>query len=143
MPFFATLFMAVAFFYFQYTYTKFKVIDFGEFVFYGRDYIFKPTRAEYIILLYNSKSNNFIDVAKNIPNDDGHTILAIDFYQNTNQQNSENILPLSAGMNTLLKFSKRFRIDTIPAYFHIKQKSATKYTQDSKIYSDFLVKDKK
>ena len=137
MPFFATLFMAAMFFYFQFTFEKFKTIDFSEFVFYGEDYIFTPTEAEYIILLYNSKSSNFIDVAKNVPNDDGRTILAIDFYQNKNQQNNQNILPLSAGMNTLLKFSKRFRIDTIPAYFHIKQKSATKYTQDSRIYSDF------
>lgn len=129
--------MAAAFFYFQYTYSKFKVIDFSEFVFYGKDYIFTPQEAEYIILLYNSKSSKFIDIAKNVPNDDGAMILAIDYYQNTNQTNSDNITPLSAGMNTLLKFSKRFKIDTIPAYFRIKQKSAMKYTQDSRIYSDF------
>ena len=136
MPFFATLFMAAMFFYFQYTYTKFKVIDFSEFVFYGKDYIFAPTEAEYIILLYNSKTSKFSEVAKAVPNESGLKILALDFYQNKNQNPSGNIIPISAGMNTLLRFSKVFKIDKIPAYFRIKHKKATKYTQDSRIYSD-------
>lgn len=142
MPFFATLFMAAAFFYFQYTYTKLKVIDFSELVFYGKESIFSPKETEYIVLFYNSKVSNFVDVAKTIPNDEGWTILAIDFYQNKNQTPSDNIVPLSAGMNTLLKLSKIFRIDKVPSYLRIKQKSATKYTQDSRIYSDLKIKSK-
>ncbi len=143
MPFFATLFMAAAFFYFQYTYSKLKVIDFSEFVFYGEDFIFTPKEAEYIVLLYNSKVSRFDQVAKAIPSESGDIILAIDFYQNKNQTPSGNILPVSAGMNTLLRLSKYFRIDKIPAYFRIKQKSGVKYTQDSKIYSDFKGESKK
>lgn len=138
MPFFATLFMAAAFFYFQYTYTKLKVIDFSEFVFYGSDFVFSPKESEYIVLLYNSKVSGFAQIAKAVPNESGLTILAIDFYQNKNQTPSENVVPLSAGINTLLKLSRIFRVDKIPAYFRIKQKKATKYAQDSKIYSDFV-----
>lgn len=138
MPFFATLFMAAAFFYFQYTYTKLKVIDFNELVFYGKESIFSPQESEYIILLYNSKVSQFAQIAKSVPNESGLTILAIDFYQNKNQTPSENIVPLSAGMNTLLKLSRIFRVDKIPVYFRIKHKKATKYAQDSKIYSDFV-----
>lgn len=124
--------MAVAFFYFQYTYTRFKVIDFSEFVFYERESIFSPTQEEYIILLYNSKSSNFMNLAEKVQ-DNKITILAIDYYQNTKQQGTENIIPLSAGMNTLLKFSRVFKIEQIPAVFKIKRKSITKYSQDSKI----------
>lgn len=143
MPFFATLFMAAAFFYFQYNYTKLKVIDFSEFAFYGQDFIFSPKDAEYIVLLYNSKVSQFAKLAKAVPNESGLTILAIDFYQNKNQAPSGNIVPLSAGMNTLLKLSRIFKIEKIPAYFKIRQKKAIKYAQDSKIYSDFVSEIKK
>lgn len=132
MPFFATLFMAVAFFYFQYTYTRFKIVDFNEFVFYGSESIFSPTEEEYIVLLYNSKSSSFIELAKKVQ-DSKATILAIDFYQNTKQKGVDNVIPLSAGMNTLLKFSRVLKVDSLPAVFRIKRKSIAKYTQDSKI----------
>ena len=138
MPFFATLFMAVAFFYFQYNYTKLKVIDFSEFAFYGSDFVFSPKESEYIVLLYNSKVSQFAQIAKAVPNESGLTILAIDFYQNKNQSPSGNVIPLSAGMNTLLKMSRIFKVDKIPSYFRIKQQKATKYAQDSKIHSDFV-----
>ncbi|RDU63148.1 hypothetical protein [Helicobacter sp. MIT 14-3879] len=132
-PFFATLFMAIVFFYFQYSYTKLKIIDFSDVVFYGKDYIFSPSEKEYIIILYNSKSSNFLDIAKKVPNDSNLKILAIDYYQNTKQEIINNIIPLSAGINTLLKFNRIFRIDKIPMYFKIKQKNAYKFTQDSKM----------
>lgn len=124
--------MAAAFFYFQYSYTKLRGIDFNNIVFYGNGYIFSPQEEEYIVILYNSKSSNFLDIAKKIPNDDKLKILAIDYYQNTKQDIINNIIPLSAGMNTLLKFSKIFKIDKIPVYFSIKRKSGTKFMQDSK-----------
>lgn len=138
MPFFATLFMAAAFFYFQYNYTKLKVMDFSEFAFYGSDFVFSPKESEYIVLLYNSKVSKFAQIAKAVPNESGLTILAIDFYQNKNQSPNGNVIPLSAGMNTLLKMSRIFKVDKIPSYFRIKQQKATKYAQDSKIHSDFV-----
>lgn len=124
--------MAMAFFYFQYTYTRFKIIDFSEFVFYGKEAIFSPIEDEYLVLLYNSKSSSFIDLAKKVQ-DNKLTILAIDYYQNTQQNGVDNIIPLSASMNTLLKFSRIFKIDRIPAVFRIEKKSIAKYSQSSKI----------
>ncbi|MDE6886856.1 MAG: hypothetical protein K2P17_07455 [Helicobacteraceae bacterium] len=132
-PFATTLFMAVAFFYFQWNYTKFKSIDFNNIVFYGKDYIFSPLENEYIVILYNSKSSSFVELAKEIPNKKNLKILAIDFYQNTNKEITNNIIPLSAGMNTLLKFSNIFKINKIPVYFKIKRKNDSKFTQNSKI----------
>lgn len=125
--------MAVAFFYFQWNYTKFKSIDFNNIVFYGKDYIFSPLENEYIVILYNSKSSSFVELAKEIPNKENLKILAIDFYQNTNKEITNNIIPLSAGMNTLLKFSNIFKINKIPVYFKIKRKNDSKFTQNSKI----------
>ncbi len=125
--------MAVAFFYFQWNYTKFKSIDFNNIVFYGKDYIFSPLENEYIVILYNSKSSSFVELAKEIPNKKNLKILAIDFYQNTNKEITNNIIPLSAGMNTLLKFSNIFKINKIPVYFKIKRKNDSKFTQNSKI----------
>lgn len=124
--------MAAAFFYFQYSYTKLRNIDFNSVVFYGNGYIFSPEENEYIVILYNSKSSSFLDIAKKVPNDDKLKILAIDYYQNTKQDITNNIIPLSAGMNTLLKVSKIFRIDKIPVYFSIKRKSGMKFMQNSK-----------
>lgn len=146
MPFFATLFMAAAFFYFQYTYTKFKVVDFSKCVFYGKEFIFTPTDEQYIVLLYNSKVSSFKDLAKQVRGEfgsEGAVILAIDYYQNTALSGENGVIALSAGMDTLLKFSAIFKIENVPSAFKIKKKSISKYAQDSKIRALHLIKDKK
>lgn len=143
MPFFATLFMAVAFFYFQYAYTKFKVVDFSKCVFYGKEFIFTPTDEQYIVLLYNSKVSKFADLAKEARRefgDEGAVILAIDYYQNTALSGENGVIALSAGMDTLLKFSAIFKIENIPSAFKIKKKSISQYAQDSKIRALHLIK---
>lgn len=146
MPFFAVLFMAAAFFYFQYTYSKFKIVDFSKCVFYGREFIFTPTDEQYIVLLYNSKVSKITELAKAVRGefgDEGAMILAIDYYQNTAQISENGVIALSAGMDTLLKFSAIFKIENIPSVFKIKKQSISKYAQDSKIRALHLIKDKK
>lgn len=125
--------MAAAFFYFQWNYTKFKTIDFEESVFYGKDYIFLPQKDEYLVLLYNSKISDAFVLAREIPNDAKIPIIAIDFYQNTAQIPKDSVIPISAGMNTLLKFANSFKITSLPVYFEIKRKSVNKFSQNSKI----------
>ena len=126
--------MAAAFFYFQYTYTKFKIVDFSECVFYGKEFIFTPTDEQYIVLLYNSKVSKFAPLAKEAQSEFGDAVvLAIDYHQNTAQSGENGIVALSAGMDTLLKFSAIFKIDKVPSAFKIKKKSISKYAQDSKI----------
>ncbi|RDU58427.1 hypothetical protein [Helicobacter sp. MIT 99-5507] len=133
LPFFAVLFLAASFFYFQWTFSKFKFIDFQNSVLYGKDYIFSPLNDEYIVIFYNSKSSNIFDIIKKIPNEYNLEILAIDFYQDTNKDIKDNIIPLSAGMNTLLKLSNNFHITNLPSYFLIKKKSSFKFIQISKV----------
>lgn len=133
MPFFATLFLAAGFFYFQWSYTKFKFIDFQKTSFYGKDYIFSPLDEEYIIILYNSKSSDMLSLSKKIPNESNLKIMAIDFYQNTNNDIVGNVIPLSAGMDTLLQLSNKFKITKLPVYFKIKRESMNKFVQNSKI----------
>ncbi|MGX2983256.1 hypothetical protein [Helicobacter sp. 23-1045] len=137
MPFVATLFAAAAFFYFQYTFTKFKVVDFSKLVFYEKQGIFHPSDDEYIVLLYNSKVDKFTNLAPKTQNlGENLAILAIDYHQNTSQNSADGITPISSGMNTLLKFSRIFGIDEVPVAFRIKkssENSASKYAQDSKI----------
>ena len=125
--------MAASFFYFQWTFSKFRFIDFQNNVLYGKDYIFSPLDEEYIVFFYNSKSSNVFDIAKKIPNENNLRILAIDFYQDTDKNIKDNIIPLSAGMNTLLKLSNDFRITKLPAYFLIQKKSSFKFIQISKV----------
>ena len=133
LPFFAVRFLAATFFYFQWTYNKFKFIDFKEYVFYGKDYIFSPLEDKYIVAFYNSKSSNIFDITKKIPNESNLKILAIDFYQNINNDTKDNIIPLSAGMDTLLSLSNNFRVTNLPVYFLIEKKSSFKFIQISKI----------
>ncbi len=133
LPFFAVLFLAASFFYFQWTYSKFKFIDFKDYVLYGRDYIFSPLDDKYIVVFYNSKSSNVFDVTKNIPNESNLKILAIDFYQNIDNDIKGNVVPLSSGMNTLLRLSNNFRVVSLPVYFLIEKKSSFKFIQISKI----------
>ena len=58
---------------------------------------------------------------------------AIDFYQNINNDTKDNIIPLSAGMDTLLSLSNNFRVTNLPVYFLIEKKSSFKFIQISKI----------
>lgn len=131
-PFFAAFFIAASFFYFQWSYTKFKTIDFQKNVFYGKGYIFLPEDDEYIVMMYNSKANDMMDLVAKIPHND-MKILAIDFYQNTNQDIKDNVIPLSAGMNTLLKVSHTFKITNLPVYFAIKRKQSSIFFQNTSI----------
>lgn len=105
-----------------------------------------PTDEQYIVLLYNSKVSSFKDLAKEARGefgDEGAMILAIDYYQNTAQSSENGVIALSAGMDTLLKFSAIFKIENIPSVFKIKKQSISKYAQDSKIRALHLIKDKK
>lgn len=133
LPFFAVLFLAAVFFYFQWTYSKFKFIDFNDYVFYGRDYIFSPLDDKYIVVFYNSKLDNVFDITRNIPNSSNLKILAIDFYQNIDNDIKGNVVPLSSGMDTLLRLSNNFRVVSLPVYFLIEKKSSFKFIQISKI----------
>ena len=131
--FIAALLLAIYFFYFKWSYNRFNTLDFQSSVFYGSKYIFSPSDDEYLVFIYNSKTNHFLKFTKLINNND-LKIIAIDLYQNTNFKISNNVIPLSASINTLLNLIHVFNIREVPVSFRIKRKKGTLFIQNSGKY---------
>ena len=128
--FFGAAMIALAFAYYNYTFSKYKFFDFKEDIFYEKRDIFTPKENLYTIIIYSSNMQNFKDIAKKIKTT--NPIIAIDLYQKRfNKEDS--IIPLTAGMNTLLKFVQKFNIYSVPSFFDIKRVKDSRYKQDSSI----------
>ena len=128
--FFGAALIAGAFAYFNYKFSKYKFIDFGQFVFYEASDIFIPKRDRYIVIFFSSKEPN---AAKKIASLQLKTpILAIDYYNNRIKSTKDTIF-LRSGTNTSLKFIQRFNIYDEPSMFVIKKVSGSLYKQDSMI----------
>lgn len=128
--FFGALLIASAFAYFNYTFQKYKIVDFDTLVLYSEDELFSPEEERYTVLFYSSKISGFQERIRSVSSD--YTILAIDLYQER-PPNEENIIYLSAGTNTLLKFIQQMNIYKIPVLFDIKRYQASRYKQDSRL----------
>lgn len=133
-PFFIILFAAAYFFYFQWSFTKFKYIDFSKSIFYGDGYIFSPNKDSYLVIVYNSKTDNFLTLSSIIKNDNDLDIIAIDFHQNIKQSIVNNVIPLSAKSDTLLNIIHTFNINRLPVFFLITRKYNMKFMQYSNIF---------
>lgn len=133
-PFFIILFVAAYFFYFQWSFTKFRYIDFSKNVFYGDGYIFLPDKDSYLVIVYNSKTDNFLDLSSIIKNDNNLDIIAVDFHQDIKQNVVDNIIPLSAKSDVLLNVIHTFDISRLPVFFLITRKSDMRFVQDSKVF---------
>jgi len=128
--FFGAALIAGAFAYFNYKFSKYKFIDFNQFIFYEANDIFKPQKERYIVIFFSSKEP---DAAKKIASLHLNTpVLAIDYYNNKIQKRN-NTLFLRSGTNTSLKFIQRFNIYDEPSMFVIKRVHETLYKQDSMI----------
>ena len=128
--FFGAAMIALAFAYYNYTFSKYKFFDFNQEVFYEKRDIFKPKEEFYTVIVYSSNMQNFKEIAKKIKTT--NPIIAIDLYQKRfNKEDS--IIPLTAGMNTLLKFVQKFNIYSVPSFFDIKRVKGSRYKQDSSI----------
>lgn len=134
MPFFIILFVAAYFFYFQWSFTKLKYIDFSKSIFYGDGYIFSPDKDSYMVIVYNSKVDNFLSLSSIIKNNDSLDIIAIDFHQDIKQSIVNNIIPLSAKSDTLLNMIHTFNINRLPVFFLITRKDNMRFMQYSKIF---------
>lgn len=132
-PFFIILFVAAYFFYFQWSFTKFRYIDFSRSIFYGNGYIFSPEKDSYLVIIYNSKVDNFLSLSSIIENDDKLDIIAIDFHQNIEQDIIDNIIPVSAKSDTLLRIIHTFDINRLPVFFMITRKYDMRFIQYSKV----------
>ncbi len=128
--FFGAALVAGAYAYFNYKFSKYKFIDFQQFIFYESKDIFKPKKERYIVIFFSSKEPK---AAKEIASlKMKNPILAIDYY-NKKIQSTNNVLFLRSGTNTSLKFIQRFNIYDEPAIFIIKRVRDTLYKQDSMI----------
>lgn len=128
--FFGAAMIAAAFAYFNYKFSEYKFIDFGEWVFYEKSDIFTPKDEKYIVVFYSSKVKGTASLLKDI--DLNLPILAIDYY-NEVYPNSEKTTFLRSGTRTSLSFIQRFNIYESPSIFFIKKIKDSLYKQDSMI----------
>ena len=122
--------VAGAFAYFNYKFSEYKFIDFGKWIYYTKNDIFKPNKERYMVIFYSSKMQDSEKLINSF--ESKYPILAIDMYQQE-FNNKDNITYLRTGTNTLLKTIQRFNIYNAPSVFIIKRFKDTLYKQDSMI----------
>lgn len=129
--FFGALFVATAYFYFDYRYSRFSSVDFNEIVFYGKENLFTPNEDRYTVYFFSSKMG---EVEKRVANvESRYKILAIDIYQNRDFEDSENVLYVSSGVNSLIAFIHTFKIKQVPVLFELEKYRGSVYRQSSKL----------
>lgn len=128
--FFGAAMIAAAFAYFNYKFSEYKFIDFGEWVFYEASDLFIPEREHYLVIFFSSKSQETVEQIKQAETD--YPILAIDYYQQR-LESTPNVRFLRSGTNTMLSVIQRFNIYRVPSIFIIKKSKDTLYKQDSMI----------
>ena len=128
--FFGAAMIAGAFAYFNYKFSKYKFIDFREWIFYEKNDIFTPKADRYVVVFYSSKEKNTAQLLSktdlNLP------ILAIDYY-NEVYPNSQNTTFLRSGTKNSLNFIQRFNIYESPSIFFIKKSKDSLFKQESMI----------
>ncbi len=131
--FFGALFIAGALAYNDYRFSKFNIVNFEEFVFYTSSDIFTPNEDKYQVVVFSSNMRDFRDSLSKVDTD--YKILAVDMYQNRKIESSTDILYVSSGISTLVKFIQRMNIYEIPVTFEIERFRGKTYKQSSKIES--------
>ena len=128
--FFGSALIAGAFAYFNFKFSEYKFIDFGDWIFYEKSDIFVPKEQKYIVVFYSSHEantqNQLANTDLNIP------IIAIDYY-NQVRENTQTTTFLRSGTKNSLNFIQRFNIYESPSIFFIKKTKDTLYKQDSMI----------
>lgn len=127
--FFGAAMVASAFAYFNYKFSQYNFISFEENIYYTKSDIFIPSEDEYLVIIFSSNMQDFKKLEKYY---NGRKILAIDLYQKR-FDNSDKVIYLSSGMNTLLKLIQRFNIYEVPSVFLIERVKDSNYKQDSAV----------
>lgn len=128
--FFGSALIAGAFAYFNFKFSEYKFIDFGDWIFYEKSDIFVPKEQKYIVVFYSSREANTQDQLANT--DLNIPIIAIDYY-NQVRENTQTTTFLRSGTKNSLNFIQRFNIYESPSIFFIKKTKDTLYKQDSMI----------
>jgi len=128
--FFGAAMIAAAFAYYNYKFSEYKFFNFKEHLFYQKRDIFTPKEELYTVLIYSSNIEKYQDIVKKIKK--SNPILAIDLYQKRFKE-EDSIIPITTGMNTLLKFVQRFNVYDVPCMFDIEKVRDGLYKQSSSI----------
>jgi hypothetical protein len=129
--FFGAFMIAAAYAYFNYKFSEYRFIDFKEeLVFYNNREIFEPKDDYYAVFVYSSNMPSSIKALKEI--DKEYKILAVDIYQKR-LKNDGQVIHITAGTNSLLKFIQKFNIYNVPTVFLLKRVKGSRYKQDSMI----------
>lgn len=129
--FFGALMIAGAFAYYNYKFSEYKFVDFEKLVFYEKADVFKPKSDEYTVLVYSSNRADINQTLSKIKHN--FPILAIDLHQSKRDGQKKDVIFVSSGINTLLKFIQRFNIYQVPTAFYIKKQNKHQYKQNSPI----------
>lgn len=128
--FFGALLIAGAFAYQNYRFSEYKFIDFTKKIFYTKSDIFSPSQDEYTVVIYSSNMQAFSSIYPKLKKDS--TVLAVDLFQKRENEQEE-VIHMTAGMNTLLSLVQKFNIYEVPSAFRIKRFRGSQFKQDSMI----------
>ncbi|MDR0665395.1 MAG: hypothetical protein LBF86_07755 [Helicobacteraceae bacterium] len=131
--FFVAAMAAASFVYYNYKFSRFNFIDFGQWTFYtGDGDIFAPTEEAYILIIYSEMQEDARSVIKRVKNVKNLTILAVDLAQG--RKPSENgAIYMTAGINTLLNVVHRFHITKSPSVLLLERQKGDLYKQGTLI----------
>jgi len=121
--------VAAFFFYYNYKFQTYKFLDFSKLILYSKSDIFEPKEDEYYLLIFSSKMSNLDSLLQKIKHD--YPIIALDIFQNRVDRND--VLYLSAGINTIIKIIQFLNIYEVPVVLKIKRYHKKVYKQDSPI----------
>lgn len=129
--FFGAFLIAASFAYYNYKFSKFKFIDFKEIVFYTKADLFEPREKEYILLFYDSRTNEVNQLVEQL-NKKEYKILAIDFNRQRFENNPD-VVFATTGINNLISLVWKFNIQEIPSAVGIEKIRGSQYKQISHV----------
>jgi len=130
--FFGAAMIAATYAYFNYKFSRFHFIDFDTTMFYTAKDIFVPHEEKYTVIVYSSKKDDPLKLAKRV-NEHDH-FLALDL-SGERPPSTETMTFVTAGINTLLPLINRFSIFSVPVVFDIERVNKKNFKQASKIES--------
>ncbi len=117
--------------YYSHLYSRFHTVDFNEWVLYsGDEQVFVPQNEHYVLLFYSSYQEPVESVLARLHNPDSLPVLALDLSQSRAPTES-GVIYVTAGINTLLNYLRRFGIERSPTAIVLEQQGGTLYKQDS------------
>ena len=130
--FFGAAMIAAAYAYFNYKFSQFHFIDFEKQLYYSTKDIFSPVEDRYTVIVYSSKKDDPVALAKRVT--EHGKFLALDL-AGSRLTSHEEMIFITAGINTLLPFINRFNIYHVPVVFDIERVKDGNFKQTSKIES--------